>query len=154
LDDTYVIQPSHWPTHIPANHTRSRWVSRVQHAAPYHAPSACVLPTTAQRYKLRLKAKGLEPGGFHFIVSRVETRRLSSYGSTGFANLYRPTTESCSPYAVSLHWMAKFSSTVSLGTPPEDFFDGGESPHHKQRHRLDADETKSRVIGSRYRAGQ
>jgi hypothetical protein len=39
---------------------------------------------------LHFEGKGLKPG-FHFIGSRVETRRLSSYRSTGF-NLYSPTT--------------------------------------------------------------
>jgi hypothetical protein len=29
LADTYIIQPSHWPTDLSANQTRKRWVSRL-----------------------------------------------------------------------------------------------------------------------------
>jgi hypothetical protein len=38
-----------------------------------------------------VKANFVKPVFHHFIGSRVETRRLSSCGSAGFANLYSPT---------------------------------------------------------------
>jgi hypothetical protein len=42
----------------------------------------------------------------------------------------------------------------SCTNPPTWSKNGGKGRHHKQQHRLDEDETKSHVIGSRCRAGQ
>ena len=58
------------------------------------------------------------------------------------SNVQRPTTSSASSP----------SSAASMGRTAAT--NRGEGPHHKQQHRLDEDEAKSRVIGSRYRADQ
>jgi hypothetical protein len=48
---------------------------------------------------VEFESKGLKPG-FHLIGSRVESRRLSGYGSTAF-NLHSPTFLAPSSWAMS-----------------------------------------------------
>jgi hypothetical protein len=64
LADTYIIQPSHWPAHIPANQTRSRSGKyNTQRAAPYRDLRRLgpVVPL-AQPLRLRHRRRGVGRG--------------------------------------------------------------------------------------------
>jgi hypothetical protein len=75
---------------------------------------------------LIFKGKGFKPPGYHAPFS---------CGSGG-VNAHRPL------------------PAVVDGVAPGQQRRAREGPHHKQHHRLDEDETKSHVIGSRHRAEQ
>jgi hypothetical protein len=72
------------------------WVNLIQLAPPHlaRAPDVgrdLVAVPAAKRCKLTHLKATFETRFFHFIGSRVETRRLSNYGSNWMLDLYSPT---------------------------------------------------------------